>query len=98
MISIAISALVLCAATYLIARHEAEISLPVILMICVGVNIIGGFLGIMIGPFALLVTVVLLAWALQKFCYLPWSKAFAVTGIYLVTNVLLAFGLRALKS
>jgi hypothetical protein len=98
MISIIISTLVLCAAMYLIARHEAEISLPVILMICVGVNVIGGLLGLMIGPFALLVTIALLAWSLQKFCYLGWSKAFTVTGIYLVTNVLLAFGLRALKS
>jgi len=98
MIQIIISTLVLCAAMYFVARHEAEISLPIVLMICVGVNVIGGLLGFMIGPFALIVTILLLAWSLQKFCYLRWSKAFMVTGIYLLTNVLLAFGLRALKS
>lgn len=98
MIQIIISTLVLCAAMYLVARNEAEISLPIVLMICVGVNVVGGLLGFMIGPFALIASVVLLAWALNKFCYIRWSKAFMVTGVYLLTNILLAFGLRALKS
>ena len=97
MISILVSTLVLCIAMYLIARHEAEISFPIILMICVGINVLGGVLGMFIGPLALIFTIALLALSLRKFCYLPWPKAFAVTGIYLTTNVILAIIFRSMR-
>jgi hypothetical protein len=97
MIQIILSSLILCVAMYLVARHEAEISLPITLMISVGVSVIAGILSIFIGPLALLVALGLLVWSLNKFCYLRWSKAAVVTGIYLVTNITLSVGLKALS-
>ena len=90
MAQIAISSFVLCIALYLIARHEAEISLPVILMITVGVSIITLLLSLAIGPFAFLVALFILAYAIRRFCYIGWPKACAVTGVYAVTNIALA--------
>jgi hypothetical protein len=90
MAQIAISSFVLCVALYLIARHEAEISLPVILMITVGVSIVSILLSLAIGPFAFLVALVILAFAIRRFCYIGWPKAIAVTGVYAVTNIALA--------
>ena len=97
MLQIILSALILCISMYLIARHEAEISLPVILMITVGVTVVGAILGMMIGPLALLVCLALLAWALHRFCYLSWPKASIVTAIYLVSNIVLSIGMQSLK-
>ncbi len=65
MAQIAISSFVLCIALYLIARHEAEISLPVILMITVGVSVISILLSLAIGPFAFLVALFILAYAID---------------------------------
>ncbi|MGL5017530.1 MAG: hypothetical protein ACRDBP_05315 [Luteolibacter sp.] len=97
MIQIIISALILCASLYLIARHEAEISLPVVLMITVGVSVISVLLSLFIGPFAFLVALVILAFAIQRFCYVGWPKAFAVTGIYAVTNIVLGVGMHLIR-
>ncbi len=97
MIQIIVSALILCAALYLVARHEAEISLPLILMIVVGVSVAAALLSLA-HPLAPLLSLVLLAWAIQRFCYVGWSKAWIVTGIYLVTNLTLAIGTQALRS
>lgn len=90
MIQIAISSLALCIALYLIARHEAEISLPIILMITVGVSFISALLSWVIGPFAFIVALCILTFALHRFCYIGWSKAMAVSGVYGVTNIALA--------
>jgi hypothetical protein len=90
MAQIAISCFVICLSLYLIARHEAEISLPVVLMIAVGVSVISLLLSLAIGPFAFLVALVVLAFAIRRFCYIGWPKAIAVTGIYAVTNIALA--------
>lgn len=87
---IAFSSLILCASLYLIARHEAEISLPIILMITVGASLTGLLASIAIGPFAFLVVLGALAWAIQRFCFVRWSKAWIVTGIYGVSNIALA--------
>jgi len=92
MAQIAISSFVLCIALYLIARHEAEISLPVILMITIGVSVISMLLSIAIGPFAFLVALFILGYAVRRFCYISWPKAWAVTGVYAVTNITLAVG------
>lgn len=92
MAQIAISSLVLCVALYLIARHEAEISLPVILMITAGVSILSILLSLAIGPFAFLVALLVLAYAIRRFCYIGWPKAWAVTSVYAVTNIALAVG------
>jgi hypothetical protein len=90
MAQIAISSFVLCIALYLIARHEAEISLPVILIITLCVGMISLLLSLAIGPFAFLVSLFVLAYAIQRFCYIGWPKAWAVTGVYAVTNISLA--------
>ncbi len=90
MAQIAISSLVLCLALYLIARHEAEISLPVILMITVGISLISILLSLAIGPFAFLIALAILTLALHRFCYIGWPKAIAVTGVYAITNIALA--------
>lgn len=97
MLSIIVNSLVLCAAMYLIARHEAEISLPIVLMITVGVSIVGAILSMFIGPLGFLVSMALLAWAVHQFCYLSWPKASLVAVIYLVTNVILTLGMHALR-
>jgi hypothetical protein len=97
MIQIIISALILCAALYLIARNEAEISLPVVLMITVGVSVVSILLSLFIGPFAFLVALAVLAFAVQRFCYVGWPKAFAVTGIYAVSNIALSLGMHLIR-
>lgn len=97
MAQIAISSFVLCVALFLIARHEAEISLPIILMITVGVSLISILLSLAIGPFAFLVALFILAYAIRRFCYISWPKAWAVTGVYAVTNIALAIGTVMLK-
>jgi hypothetical protein len=95
---IIISALILCTVIFLIARHEAEISLPVILMITVGVSFVGALLGVILSPLVgLVVSLGLLTWALYRFCYLPWPKAGIVTVIYLITNIGLSVGMKALS-
>ncbi len=94
---IALSALILCASLYFIARHEAEISLPVILMITAGVSVTGALAALAVGPFALLLVFVLLAWAIQRFCYVRWSIAWIVTGIYAVSNIALSVGIHMLR-
>ncbi len=86
MASIAFSALVLCAALYFVARHEAEISLPVILMITAGVSVVTLLLTL-VHPLASLLSLLLLAWAIQRFCYVRWSRAWIVTGIYFASNL-----------
>ena len=86
---IAFSALVLCITLYLVARHEAEISLPVILMITAGVSF-ASLLLTLVHPLASLLSIFLLAWAIQRFCYVRWSKAWTVTGIYFCANLGLA--------
>jgi hypothetical protein len=86
MASIIISALILCAVLYLVARNEAEISLPVVLMITAGVSIVSLILN-NVHPLASLLSLFLLAWSIQRFCYLRWSKAALVTGIYFCANV-----------
>jgi hypothetical protein len=98
MLQIIISALILCTVIFLIARHEAEISLPVILMITVGVSVVGAVLGVILSPLVgLVVSLGLLTWALYRFCYLPWPKAGIVTVIYLITNIGLSVGMKALS-
>ena len=92
MTQIIISSLVVCLALFLIARHEAEISLPVILMISVGVSVVSMLLSLAIGPFAFLVALIILAFAIRRFCYIGWPKAIAVTGVYAITNIALAVG------
>lgn len=89
---ISISSFVLCVTLFLIARHEAEISLPVILMITVGVSMISILLSLAIGPFAFLVALVILTLAIRRFCYVSRPKAIAVTGVYAANNILLASG------
>lgn len=97
MLEIIISAVILCAVIYLIARHEAEISLPIILIITVGVSMAGAVLSLLLGPWiGLLLTLALLSWALYRFCYLPWPKAVIVTVVYLITNIGLSLGMKVL--
>lgn len=98
MLSILISALILCAALFLIARHEAEISLPVILLIAVGTSLVSALLSL-VHPFLGLAGLLLaLPWAIQRFCYVGWGKAFVTTGIYLVSGFLLNIGFRAISN
>ena len=93
---IAISTLVLCVVLFLVARKEAEISLPMILMIAAGANIAGLLLSLA-HPLAPLLSLVLLAWAIQRFCYVRWSKAWIVTGVYLAVRVGLIIGSQQLS-
>lgn len=40
----------------------------------------------LIHPLVSLLSLFLLAWAIQRFCYVRWSKAWIVVGIYFFAN------------
>lgn len=82
MLGIIIGAVVMIGAMWLVGRHEAEMSLPIALMIAAGVSVTMWILGALIGPVAFLIGFVLGMWAIQKFCYLGWGKSAAVTAIW----------------
>jgi hypothetical protein len=86
MLGILISAALLCAIMFVLARHEAEIDFKIVLLICLGVSVLNLFTYKALGYLAIPITLVVLAWALQKFCYLSWAKAFLVTIVYVVAS------------
>ena len=98
MLGIFLSAIILCVTMYLVARHEAEYSLPIVLMVSAGLAVCNIFLAALLGVFALPLMIALMMWALHQFCYLRWKTAAIVTAIYIVCQIVLAFVLAAVKS
>ena len=74
-------------AMYLVGRHEAEMSLPIALMIAAGVSVVMWITSIFLGPLALLVGFLLGMWAIHQFCYLGWGKSAAVTAIWFASLI-----------
>jgi hypothetical protein len=89
-----ISAALLCLVMWAMARHEAEINFKVVLLICFGVAILNIVLSRLLGYWAILAVFAALAWSLQQFCSLRWSKAILVTLVYIVVSTGLAYLLR----
>ena len=88
-----ISAILLCMIMYLVARHEAEYSFPIVMMVAVGLNIALMFLQFAPPLVALVSMLSLTVWALHQFCYLRWSMAGIVTAIYMVCQLLVGMAL-----
>lgn len=82
MLGIILGAVIMLAAMYVIGRHEAEMSLPIALMIAAGVSVTMWILSVFLGPLALLIGFGLGMWAIHQFCYLGWGKSAAVTAIW----------------
>lgn len=93
MAGIAISTLLLCVIMFLVARHEADYSLPKVLMISAGISISSLLLTLALGLLAIPLIIGLTIWALHEFCYLRWSRAAIVTGIYIVCQIGLSMAL-----
>ena len=91
MIGLLISAGILFALLHFMAKDEAEIHFGTLVLICLGVSILNLALTKAIGYFALPAVLAGLAWALHQFCYLRWSKAIAVTLVYLVVGTGISF-------
>ena len=97
MIGIIISAAFLCVIMYMEAKHEADYSFPKVLLISIGLSICNIILSIMLGPWiALIIVLGLTVWALHQFCYLRWSMAGIVTGLYIAAQIVLGIILGAL--
>jgi hypothetical protein len=85
MLGIIISAGLLCLVMFLVARHEAEISFPIVLLIVLGVSVLSALLR-PLGYWSIPIVFAALAWALQQFCTLRWSKALLITLVYVIVS------------
>ncbi|MEM9237745.1 MAG: hypothetical protein AAGB14_13285 [Verrucomicrobiota bacterium] len=85
-----ISAAAMSLTMYLIARHEAEMSLPITFLIAFGVSFTTAILSIFLGPLALIVGFAGAAWATHQFCYLRWPHAFITASVFVVVQFGLA--------
>jgi hypothetical protein len=93
MIGILIGAFVLMAALYYVARHDAAMEFPRLILVSLGIMMISILLS-PLGLFAAPILGVATAWILMRFCYVSWGQARLVTSIYLVTNMGLVLLLR----
>jgi hypothetical protein len=94
MLGLIISAGLLCLVMYFVARHEADINFGIVLLICAGITILSMFIVRPLGYWSIPVVFAALAWALQQFCCLRWSKAILVTAVYVVASTALNMVLR----
>lgn len=85
-----LSALLLSAILYFTARHEAEYSLPYMLLVSAGLWLVNLVLGLTLGPVGYLLGAPVTAWALHQFCYVRWGKAILATVIYFALQLGLA--------
>lgn len=94
-----INTAILCAIMFLVARHEADYSFYRVSLISFGLGICNILLPYMLGTWGALIVVLGLAvWALHQFCYLRWSMAGVITGLYLIAQIALGVVLRFLTS
>lgn len=85
---IIISAALLCAIMFIVARHEADYSFPKVLLISLGLGLCDFALSLLLPPLVgSLVVLGLTVWALHHFCYLRWNMAATVAGIYLGCSI-----------
>ena len=98
MLGIILSAVILCVIMYVVARHEAEYSLPVVLMVCAGLAVCNLFLSLLPVLIALPLMIGLMMWALHQFCYLRWKTSGIVTAIYISCQIVLGLALAAMRS
>lgn len=86
MIRILIGAFALMTALYCVARHDAAMEFPRLILVSPGIMIIS----ILLSPpglFAAPIPGVATAWILMRFCYVSWGQARLVTSIHPVTNM-----------
>src|SRR5688572_11676007 len=91
MIGLIISAALLCLIMFVMAKDEAEIHFGVVLLIVLGVSVLSAILSRTIGLFSIPIVFGALAWALQQFCTLRWSKAILITLVYVAASVGLSY-------
>lgn len=93
MFGIFLSALILMGTLWLVARHDAEINFLRMLLISLGITVVS-LLAIPLGFFSLPIIIAALAWALVQFCYVSWTQAWVVTGVYIAAQIGLSLLLR----
>jgi hypothetical protein len=93
MIGILIGAFVLMAALYYVARHDAAMEFPRLVLVSLGIMMISALLS-PIGIFATPILGFATAWILMRYCYVDWGQARLVTSIYLLTHMGLVLLLR----
>ncbi len=89
-----IAALAMSLTMWILARHEAEASVPRVFAIAFVVALVTGISSIFIGIYALIVGFFLAAWGVQRFCYLRWPHAFVVATVFIAVQVGAALLLR----
>lgn len=89
-----IAALAMSLTMWIIARHEADASVPRVFVIAFAVAIVTAISSIFIGIFALIVGFFLAAWGVQRFCYLRWPHALVVAAVFVGVQVGAALLLR----
>ena len=89
MIGTFISAAILAATLHIVARHDADVTIPKMILIAFGVSISMMLLGNVIGIFAIPIVLAALGWALVRFCYISIPQAAIVCGVWLVAQVVL---------
>jgi len=82
-----LSALAMSLTMWMIARHEADASLPRVFLIAFVVALVTGLSSIFLGIFALILGFGLAAWAVRQFCYLRWPHACVVAAVFIVVQV-----------
>jgi hypothetical protein len=87
MLTALVAALAMSLTMWIIARHEADASLPRTFLIAFGVAIVTAISSLFIGIFALLVGFALAAWAVRQFCYLRWPHAFVVATVFVSVQI-----------
>ena len=88
-LNLLITSALLSTIMYLVAKHEADYSLPKVIIMTVGISICSLLATALAGPWvALIITLGVTVWALHQFCYLRWKMAWLITGIFIITQVI----------
>ena len=82
MIGLVVHPVVLIVIMWLVARHSAELNFFTALLVTIGVSVCSALLGALHPIIGLVGFIVILPFALVKFCYLTLKQAFIVTGIF----------------
>lgn len=88
MISLVLDPLVLLLLMWLFARHDADFSYLKVLLITFCVAIIASFLASFHPIIGSASYVVLIPFALHRFCYISLKQAFIITGIFMAWQII----------
>lgn len=96
-VEIFLKAFVLCGLLYIVARNEADFEFAKVAMVTAGISLGTFFLDFLLQPrigiLSLIPSFAFVMFMVMKFCWAPFWKAFLVTFLYLLFNIILAVGL-----